>query len=463
MSVNASAELSAQIATLTELVNQMKIDLAATRESANEAKELAKQAAVEKQKVPVEVENEPTDDPAVPKFIIKPDINFMMPEQRSDRSSVAPTKMHPYKSGDFKSWFVMFESYADVHEWQDDRRLKELFVRCQGSAEHVIRNRTMVEWTYRDLKQALLDRLCKPLNGMQVLSELEQLTVETKADPDEIMTKIEEITHRADESVSRSDLQNWMRSKFMSVLHSHRKQVFFYVGRKCQTTNDPYEALKHAKEHARKHGYETDHIREVVKDVVGEKANSDKTSEADKKKSEDVTVVAARFLPTDKPLGWKEVIARFNEIEEENRRYRARQRSDKSGDRYGRRDQSRDRYSRRDQSRDRYSRRDQSSDRYNRRDRSSDRGRERRESRSESRYDRGDRKYSSRSESYDKRGSGRNRFDRKRSQDGKEDRQDKKRVKFEDSYLLKKLVKFVDENTADTSVEATPEPEKKKE
>ena len=478
ISVINDPAMEAKINNLTEQMAQMLAQLQTLQAGVEESKTIAKQAqekAERNNQQPAEVVvtagdvgGDGTGDAADrPQIVFKPNIQVTVSEKQlmGRKTETAAAKIYAYKSGNFKSWLTLFEAHADVQEWTDDRRLKEMYVRCQGPAEHVIRVKPMAEWTYRDLKEALLDRLCKPLNGPQISDEFRKLTCAASDDPDVIMTKVEEVSHRADETVPMDSLKIWMKGAFMDLIHS-RTRMFYYVERKLAGSNDPYEALKLSKEYARKHGYEAENKPEVKQEEQKSDTKVEAASSTTTEGKMKVEEVNARFLPLDSKLSERDLIYRLNEYERFMRDTR-----DKLGDdkeRSGRREQSGDRRSRRDYSSDRGRRRDFSSDRRSRResDRSYDRSRRSdRESRSEGRYDRKEGKSERRYKSYELKNSSRDRSERKRSKDSrKDDREDAKRVKFDDKFEVRVYkLKSASSTDADTSVEASPPAEKKKE
>ena len=56
---------------------------------------------------------------------------------------IPPSKLQPYRSGDFQIWAKRFEGWSA--NWNDERKLNELINLLQGPAEVVLRTRRRVE------------------------------------------------------------------------------------------------------------------------------------------------------------------------------------------------------------------------------------------------------------------------------------------------------------------------------
>ena len=94
-----------------------------------------------------------------------------------------PSKLQPYKSGDFILWAERFNCQSTG--WTEARKISELMNLLQGKAEDVVRSKKRVEWTSEDLLQACRDRLSPGYGITQIeleLLELEENAAETPGD-----------------------------------------------------------------------------------------------------------------------------------------------------------------------------------------------------------------------------------------------------------------------------------------
>ena len=178
---------------------------------------------------------------------------------------VAPSKLQPYRSGDFQIWAERFEGWSA--NWNNERKLNELINLLQGPAEDVLRTRRRLEWTAETLLEACRDRLTPGYSISQIELELSQMTEQPGQTPLEVMTRVEEITRKADNEIETSTLDQLKRAAFMRLMVSH-KPMYHYINRNAKSRTDPYEALRLAKEYVRDHGYQDQHIISLTSQII---------------------------------------------------------------------------------------------------------------------------------------------------------------------------------------------------
>ena len=150
---------------------------------------------------------------------------------------IPPSKLQPYRSGDFQIWAERFEGWSA--NWNDERKLNELINLLQGPAEDVLRTRRRVEWTAETLLEACRDRLTPGYSISQIELELSQMTEQPGQTPLEVMTRVEEITRKADNDIETSTLDQLKRAAFMRLMVSH-KPMYHYINRNAKSRTDPY-------------------------------------------------------------------------------------------------------------------------------------------------------------------------------------------------------------------------------
>ena len=309
----------------------------------------------------------------------------------------------------------------------------------------MVRTKKLSQWTYDELAKALVERLCRPVNGPQLRLLLDQIEVKPTEDPEEIMAKIEEVAHRADSTVSEEALAVWSRMKFCDLIKP-QVSMYFYVERNLGTSNDPYRALQLAKEYVREKGHETkamqDFLQQQLTDM-GVKTNlnksiSESAPDLTAKPAESASAeVYARFLAKDTELSSRDMIYRLNDIER-----RLQEREDKGPKESYRRNRDGDRRDNRRDRRDYDSYKSRSASRY------SDRGRDRQDSRrgSAQQYD------PSRKKRWDKKPSKRD--DKAEGAKG-EDKSEKPKRRFHDDFVIRVFHKDELSDRSDTEADTS--------
>ena len=176
-----------------------------------------------------------------------------------------PSKLQPYKSGDFILWAERFNCQSTG--WTEARKISELMNLLQGKAEDVVRSKKRVEWTSEDLLQACRDRLSPGYGITQIELELLELEENAAETPGDTMSRVEDITRKADGEIETELLNQVKRMAFMRLLKSH-KPMYHYIQRKTERRSDPYEALKLAKQYIMKHGHNSQHIIDVTSKLM---------------------------------------------------------------------------------------------------------------------------------------------------------------------------------------------------
>ena len=96
---------------------------------------------------------------------------------------------------------------------------------------------------------------------------LMELAEKPEDEPSAVMTRIEEITRKADSAMETKDLNILKRNAFMRLIRSN-KSMYHYINRKAASHSDPYEALRLAKEHIRDFGHESQAVIEMTKRML---------------------------------------------------------------------------------------------------------------------------------------------------------------------------------------------------
>ena len=176
-----------------------------------------------------------------------------------------PSKLQPYKGGDFNLWKERF--LAQGQNLTEERKMNELLNLLQGRAEDVVMSKKRNEWNSTTLLNTCQDRLVGSYGRGQLELALMELGEQPEDEPTAVMTRIEEITRKADSAMETKDLNILKRNAFMRLIRSN-KSMYHYINRKAASHSDPYEALRLAKEHIRDFGHESQAVIEMTKRML---------------------------------------------------------------------------------------------------------------------------------------------------------------------------------------------------
>ena len=120
--------------------------------------------------------------------------------------------------------------------------MNELLNLLQGRAEDVVMSKKRIEWNFMTLLNAGQDRLVEGYGRGQLELALMELVEQPEDEPTAVMTRIEEITRKADSAMETKELNILKRNTFMRLIRSN-KSMYHYISRKAASHSDPYEAL----------------------------------------------------------------------------------------------------------------------------------------------------------------------------------------------------------------------------
>ena len=176
-----------------------------------------------------------------------------------------PSKLQHYRQGSFKLWADRFEGAS--RNWDEERKLNELMNLLQGRAEDVVVSKKRDEWTAATLLQACRDRLSPGYTKVQIELALLQLQAKTEDSPDDVMKRIEEVTVKMDSDLPTKTIDRLKHTAFMRMIQSH-VPMYHHISNKAQEPEDPYEALKLAREYIQNHGHESMYMMQIAQQVM---------------------------------------------------------------------------------------------------------------------------------------------------------------------------------------------------
>ena len=193
----------------------------------------------------------------------------ILKEQVARLSGPKPSKLEPYREGDFRLWDQKFEIFSTDFNWDESRKLTELVMLLQGKAERIVKTRSIPEWTSDSLRKACRLRLCKKKNIPQLVMELHSVRTDSSDNPESIMQKIEAVLNQADTDVNRIRIQRIKFDKFIDMIREN-EPMLFYVEGKMQTDiePDPYKALELAKEYVREKSHQIQYTSRIISDQL---------------------------------------------------------------------------------------------------------------------------------------------------------------------------------------------------
>ena len=170
---------------------------------------------------------------------------------------------------DVRLFIRRFEAYVTANNLDDGTALSELVSHGTGPIANIVLLKGVSEWTVQTLKAAILQRLSPNWDLNRIEQELYNIEVKMNDDPESIMSKIERILVRKEDSISTDRLKITQYSHFIRLIHV-QEPIHTYVMNKSEQANDPEEALKLAKEYLRNEGNTVNYFKRLVKTSMEE-------------------------------------------------------------------------------------------------------------------------------------------------------------------------------------------------
>ena len=137
----------------------------------------------------------------------------------------------------------------------------------QGRAEDVVVSKKRDEWTSATLLQACRDRLSPGYTKVQIELALLQLQGKPEDSPDDVMKRIEEVTVKMDSDLPTKTIDRLKHTAFMRMIQSH-VPMYHHISNNAKDAEDPYEALKLARQYVQNHGHESMYMMQIAQQVM---------------------------------------------------------------------------------------------------------------------------------------------------------------------------------------------------
>ena len=177
-----------------------------------------------------------------------------------------PSKLQPYKSGNFHLWAEKFENHTE--NWDEPRKLRELINLLGGKAEDVVVGRARAEWTSEELLKECKKRITPGMSRWKMELLLKKIEPEPYEDPDDTMDRIEAVMRKG-ASTFTTAVRNKLKFNAFMRLVEENEPLYSYIMRKKEKEEDPGEALDLARKYADKHGDSQRYNMKTMQKILG--------------------------------------------------------------------------------------------------------------------------------------------------------------------------------------------------